>query len=220
MPPMAKLYPIHLNVRGRRAVVVGAGRVGLRKAAALAEAGAEVVVVAPGASRAPLPPGATAVDEPYRPGHLDGAALAFACTDEAQTNAAVAEEARRRGIWANVADDPAAGDFIVPIRRDAGDVCVTVSTGGASVDLARRLIDAFDLPDGVGAFARRLARLRKEVRHRVPDPARRRAIYAALAADDMRQAFQTQGPQALDDRLGELLDADDAHGRAPGEDGP
>jgi len=42
---MAK-YPIFLEMRGRRAVVIGGGAVAVRKAQALLDAGARLVVVA------------------------------------------------------------------------------------------------------------------------------------------------------------------------------
>ncbi len=44
-------YPIELKMEGRTAVVVGLGRVGRRKAAALVAAGARVIGVDPGKSQ-------------------------------------------------------------------------------------------------------------------------------------------------------------------------
>ncbi|HWP33962.1 MAG TPA: NAD(P)-dependent oxidoreductase, partial [Thermodesulfobacteriota bacterium] len=88
------LYPLLLELAGRRVVVVGAGRVAERKTAALLEAGADVVVIAPEATAAL----ARAAAErrllwhrrPYRPGDLRGAALAFAAAAPREVNAAVA----------------------------------------------------------------------------------------------------------------------------------
>ncbi len=40
-------YPVILQLRGRRAVVVGGGKVAARKIHGLLEAGAEIVMIAP-----------------------------------------------------------------------------------------------------------------------------------------------------------------------------
>ncbi|HHT9131555.1 MAG TPA: precorrin-2 dehydrogenase/sirohydrochlorin ferrochelatase family protein, partial [Candidatus Tripitaka californicus] len=44
---MPRYYPIYLDVKGKRCVVVGGGEVAYRKALGLKEVGAEVVVIAP-----------------------------------------------------------------------------------------------------------------------------------------------------------------------------
>src|SRR5581483_6650142 len=93
------VYPIALDLAGRRAVVVGGGRVALRRAAGLIESGAVVEVIAPA-----VLPGLAALDvtvhaRQYRDGDLDGAWLAHAATGDPRVNTAVAAEAERRRIW-------------------------------------------------------------------------------------------------------------------------
>jgi precorrin-2 dehydrogenase/sirohydrochlorin ferrochelatase len=44
---IAAYYPVSLNIRGRKCVVVGGGEVALRKAKALLEHGADVKVISP-----------------------------------------------------------------------------------------------------------------------------------------------------------------------------
>ena len=44
---MDHYYPVFLNIRGKRCVVVGGGEVALRKVKALLECGANVTVVSP-----------------------------------------------------------------------------------------------------------------------------------------------------------------------------
>ena len=141
------LYPIFLDLSGRRCVVVGGGEVANRKARKLLQARARVVVISPEVG-AELESVAVEVHRrPYREGDLEGAYLAFAATDSRAVNAAVAREAQERGIPVNVADRPSEGDFALPSTLRRGRLQVAVSTGGASPALARRrreeLEDAF-----------------------------------------------------------------------------
>jgi siroheme synthase-like protein len=133
------LYPIFLNLDGKRCVVVGGGAVANRKARKLLQARAEVVAISPEV-KPELESVATEVRRrPYREGDLEGASLVFAATNRREVNAAVTREARGRGIPVNVADEPSEGDFALPSVLRRGQLQLAVSTGGASPTLARRV---------------------------------------------------------------------------------
>jgi precorrin-2 dehydrogenase/sirohydrochlorin ferrochelatase len=138
-----RFFPLNLDLRGMRVLVVGGGRVAGRKCLGLLRAVARPVVVAPvlcGALRRLAAGGL--IEHQLRgfdPEDLAGAALAFAATSDPAVNRAVAAEARRRGIPVNIADAPELCDFTVPADLQRGDLLLTVSTGGASPALARRL---------------------------------------------------------------------------------
>ena len=133
------LYPIFLDLSDRRCVVVGGGEVANRKARKLLQARARVVVISPEVG-AELESVVFEVHRrPYRGGDLEGAYLAFAATDAREVNAAVAREAKERGVPVNVADRPSEGDFALPSTLRRGRLQVAVSTGGASPTLARRI---------------------------------------------------------------------------------
>jgi precorrin-2 dehydrogenase/sirohydrochlorin ferrochelatase len=138
------LYPIFLDLSGRRCVVVGGGQVANRKARKLLQARAEVVVISPQV-RPELESVAAEVHRRlYQEGDLEGAHLAFAATDVREVNAAVAREAAERGVPVNVADRPSEGDFAVPSTLRRGRLQLAVSTGGASPTLARRIKDELE----------------------------------------------------------------------------
>jgi siroheme synthase-like protein len=133
------LYPIFLDLSGRRCVVVGGGGVANRKARKLLQARARVVVISPEIG-AELESVAVEIHRrPYRKGDLEGAYLAFAATNAREVNAAVAREAKERGVPVNVADSPSEGDFALPSTLRRGRLQVAISTGGASPTLARRI---------------------------------------------------------------------------------
>ena len=139
-------YPIALDLRGRRAVVIGEIAVREGKVEALVEGGAaDVVVVAPG----PL----DRLDElERRHGHavavrrrgwraddLDGAAVVVASGDDPADRSEIARRARERGALVNVMDDVDNCDWAAPAVVRRGDLVVAVSTGGRSPALASRL---------------------------------------------------------------------------------
>jgi precorrin-2 dehydrogenase/sirohydrochlorin ferrochelatase len=135
----AVLYPIFLDLSGRRCVVVGGGGVAKRKARKLLQAHARVVVISPDIAPELKSVAVEVHRRPYREGDLEGAYLAFAATNVREVNAAVAREAKERGIPINVADKPSEGDFALPSTLRRGRLQVAVSTGGASPTLARRI---------------------------------------------------------------------------------
>ena len=138
------LYPIFLDLSGRRCVVVGGGEVANRKARKLLQARALVVVISP-EIEAELESVAIEIHRrPYREGDLEGAYLAFAATSSREVNAAVAREAKGRGVPVNVADKPSEGDFALPATLRRGRLQVAVSTGGASPTLARKIKDELE----------------------------------------------------------------------------
>jgi len=113
--------------------------VATRKVGKLLQAGAEVVVVSPEVRLELAGMDVEIQRRTYEYGDLRRANLAFTATGSRDVNAAVAGEAKERGVPINVADRPAEGDFAVPSTLRRGGLQVAVSTGGASPTLARRI---------------------------------------------------------------------------------
>ena len=132
-------YPIFLDLRYRPVLVAGAGKVALRKVKGLLEAGAVVTVVAPRweTEFETLP--VRLVRRRFRLSDLAEAVLVFAATDDRRTNHRICLLARKRGVFANIADSLDECDFIVPARIARGDVQIAISTGGKSPRLAGEL---------------------------------------------------------------------------------
>jgi len=139
MSEYACYYPIFLDLRNKPVLVVGAGKVALRKTRGLLEAQARVKVVAPRWEPAFQSLPVCLLPRKFRASDLKGASLAFAATDDRRVNHRVAVEARRRGIPVNVADAREECDFLVPARLRSGGVQIAVSTGGRSPRLAAAL---------------------------------------------------------------------------------
>jgi precorrin-2 dehydrogenase/sirohydrochlorin ferrochelatase len=184
-------YPVFLDLAGRPALVVGGGAVALRKARALAEAGARVRVVAPSLRPEFAADGRfECVAAPYDRRHLEGARVVVAATDDEATNARVAADGRAAGALVNVVDRPALCDFIVPAQVRRGDLRVAISTGGASPMLARRLRERLEREFGpeYGTYLAVMREMRAEVLARDLAPETMRRVFERLAADDVLAA--------------------------------
>jgi len=136
-------YPIFLNVNVKRCVVVGGGKVALRKVKMLLECGAKVTVISPALHqdlvRLAQGKAIRLIERDYESGDLDGAVVVIAATDVEEVNRSVAHEAKKRGIFVNVVDDPGESDFIVPSFLRRGDLTIAISTGGTSPALAKKI---------------------------------------------------------------------------------
>ena len=201
-----KTYAIMLDIRGHRVAIIGGGSVALRKARSALEAGAIVTLICPDPP-ANVPPGTTVISERYRPEHLAGSRLVFACTDDRAVNAQIARDARAVGALVNAVDQPDDCDFFAPALAAFGDVQIAIGTGGSAPSLARWLRDriAAAVPERIADFAAALGDLRELLKTRISDLDTRMAIMKQLAGPDMYDRFVAAGPQALQDQMEKLI---------------
>ena len=121
-------FPLFLDLNGKKAVIVGGGKIALRRAGVLLSFGAEVTIIAPECEA--VPEGASFLQRPYEPGDLAGAFLAVAATDCREVNQQVGQEAKATGILVSVADRKEESTFFFPaICTGSGLVAGVVSQG-------------------------------------------------------------------------------------------
>ena len=167
MPRFA--YPVALDLHDAMVLVVGGGRVGARKAAGLAAAGARVRLVAIAVSGHVVRDDLAEIHErAFLDEDLDDVRLVVTATGDESIDAAVSAAARTRGIWANAADQPVDCEFILPAVARRGRVTIAVSTDGASPALARELRNVVDelLTDDIAVLAEELAAERAAIQAR------------------------------------------------------
>jgi siroheme synthase-like protein len=145
---MSSYYPVFLDLKGRRCLVVGGGSVAERKTRMLLEHNALVTVISPalnqGLQQLAEQGAIQVVPRNFKSNDLRGAFLAIAATDDPITNAAVSDKGRKQRILINVVDDPKVSDFIVPSIVRRGDITIAISTAGKSPALARKIRTELD----------------------------------------------------------------------------
>ena len=188
------MFPVFLNPCGRRCLVVGGGPVGIRRARALAAAGATVRLVC-------LEPPAQGVGgvewrtEAYRADHLHGAFLVFAAATP-EVNDRVVTDARARGLLVNSASDPLNSDFVVPAVGTVGGIQLAVGTGASAPGLAARIRDhlAAHIDEPLTIWVELVAGLRDEIRTNL-SPDRGANLLRRLAEPEWLERIRTAGPE-------------------------
>ena len=188
-----RYYPLFVDLKGRRCVVVGGGAIAQRKALALVRSGASVSVISP-----TVTPRLQAVARQGRLRHiarwvrsddLRGSWLVISATNDPAINARVARAAKRLRIFVNVVDQSALCSFIAPAIFQRGLLTVAFSTAGASPLMAKRLRRAFARRLG-GEHARMLRlleALRPAVHARLRLPAARKRYFESLLDGPLNQ---------------------------------
>jgi precorrin-2 dehydrogenase/sirohydrochlorin ferrochelatase len=207
---MAK-YPIFLDLSGRRVVLVGGGAVAARKANALLEAGARLVVVTENASEAITALCARGAAEliraKYSKQYIAEAVLVVAATNDAKTNEEVYRDCQALEILCNVVDEPRLCDFFVPSVVKRGDLQIAISTEGdcpAYAGHLRKKLEAI-FTEKHGGFLSELERMRKRIIDALSSPADRKSLLGSLVDDESFEYFKANGPNAWRERAENLI---------------
>lgn len=195
-----KYYPVFLDLRAQRCLVIGEGPLADEKEAGLRRSGATVER-----------------SRQYKPGSLAGVRLVVDASGDQLTGAQVWEEAERLGVLVNVVDVPERCRFIAPAVVDRDPLVVAISTSGESPFLASALRMRLERWLGAewGPFVSLVGRLRRRLRARGVPLTAQTDVYRRLLRGPVRRLLrQGRGPeaklraQALADAAGQA-----AHGR-------
>ena len=205
---MQHLFPVNLNLRDRKCLIVGGGRVAERKVRSLLQCEADIWIVSPELTdelvKLVQEDKITHINRHYKIEDLDDCFLVVSAVDDREVNSRVAHECFQRNIPINVVDDPVRCTFTVPSVLRRGPLCISVSTTGKSPLLARKIREQLEELFGVGyaEFLELMGEIRNRVLEDVPDGEKRRRIFECLIDSDilelMRKKIQDTGRKAQD----------------------
>ncbi|MDR4504649.1 MAG: bifunctional precorrin-2 dehydrogenase/sirohydrochlorin ferrochelatase [Candidatus Scalindua sp.] len=205
---MARFYPVYLDIRGKRCVIVGGGKVAYRKACSLQDAGADVIVISPDVcSDIVKRNGLTVIKKNYEEGLIDDAFLVIAATDNQEVNRKIAIDAGKRNIQVNVVDCPELCSFTVPSTINRGDLCISISTGGASPALAKNIRSKLEeiFISEYEEYIILLTKMRTLALSEVTDDLKRRKILQRLAENDMLEIVKTRGAKEAETKMRQII---------------
>jgi siroheme synthase-like protein len=200
-------YPVTLNLQGKKALVVGAGRVAYRKARHLLRCGAKLTLLAKNFH--PLfeklfreHPGLTRLKKGYLAEDLEGMFLVIAATGDPRTDRDIQQQARKRGVLFSCVDTAIDSDFFVAASITRGDLQVAFSSNGKVPGLSRSLRKKWEprFPPEWKDFVAFLEKERRRLK-KLPPSAKRDTLIRRLSHAEIIDCFETQGLEAVADRI-------------------
>lgn len=206
-----RYFPLFIDMKSRKALIVGGGEEALRKVRLLLKTEARIEIVAqelhPELTDLAVGGNIAWVGRGFSPAQLDGAACVFAAADD-DVNERVSAEARKRDILVNVVDDAELSNSIVPAIVDRDPLVVAIGTEGAAPVLAQGIRGELEasLPPFLGALTKAAGSLRERVARDIPAGSSRRQFWQRFFFGSIRDAF-ARGAGAFRDEVEELISA-------------
>lgn len=214
------VFPTFFKVEDAAVAVFGDGAEAFAKARLLHNTRARIIAhtVAPEADYADFLArhAIERVAQSFHPGQVEGAALVFAATGDAEQDRKIVVAARARRIPANAVDQPEFCDFYTPALVNRAPIAVAIGTEGAGPVLAQMIRAEIDrrLPRSLGRLARLAEEFRASVERSVPRGTMRRKFWRRFFSGDVADAV-SEGNIADARRNAERLIAASG-GREPG----
>ncbi len=163
-------FPFFKEMKGASGLIVGGGRVALRKAEALLPYGPSLRVIAPELLPEFYKLDVRREERAFEDSDLEeGTDFVIAASADSEINSRVARLCREQRILVNVADNPALCTFLFPSLIHRGRLSVGISTGGASPTAAVWLRKQFEqlLPEQIEPMLEWLFQQRTEQKERI-----------------------------------------------------
>jgi precorrin-2 dehydrogenase/sirohydrochlorin ferrochelatase len=138
-------FPAWFKLTGVPVLIVGGGKIALRRSKKLVECGAVLTLVSPsfipGFSELRKKGTLLLVTRPFEPRDLQGQKMVFAATDDAAVNEDVCREAAARGLWVSSGILSEQATLFPGASLNRGGLSIAVSTGGRAPLFAATLRD-------------------------------------------------------------------------------
>ena len=208
---MPRYYPAYIDIKGKRCLVVGGGKVAERKVKLLLKCDAMVSVVSPELisrlkelnSKGKI----KFFKGEFKEKYLKDMFLVIGATDNSEVNLKIYKAASKKNILVNIVDSPEICNFIVPSIVERGDLIIAISTGGKSPALSKKLRK--ELEDRYGfeysKFLNTMGSLRKKISSKIRDKKKREEIYNKLVDSDIINLIRDGNNKSAKNRIDEII---------------
>lgn len=210
---MNKYYPMMINIKNEKCLVVGGGNVAYRKINELIKYGAKVTLVSRKINEnikcivKNMDENIIYIKDNYKEEYINGSLIVIAATNNRDINSQIASDCKEKNILVNVVDDLENSGFIVPAKVKRGDLTITISTNGQcpfySKLLRKKLETQFD--DSYSTVVNILGDFRKELLLNIKSSSKRRDIMASLDVEYYIKRFKEIGEEGVRKEMGKLI---------------
>jgi precorrin-2 dehydrogenase/sirohydrochlorin ferrochelatase len=206
-----RYYPVNLDIRNRKCLVVGGGSVGTRKVMTLLDCGGKVTVVSNKVTRQlhKLADSGSIVlkKRPFQISDLDKMFLVIGATDNPELNLQIHTEAERLGMLCNIADRPEVCNFILPAIVNRGDLIIAISTSGKSPAFAKMMRKNLEMEFGTeyAEFLELMGGIRNKLLNQDHEPEAHKPLFEKLIQRDLVKMIKDRDIVAINSLLFEIL---------------
>lgn len=189
-------YPAFLDLKGKKVVVCGGGKVAERKVLSLIKTGGNITVISPWLTKRLEKEKQSGrirhIHRQYRKGDLKKAFLVIAATDSRDVNELISREAV---CLLNVVDTPDLCNFVVPSVVNRWPLILAVSTSGVSPALSRSIRKELESLYGmeICSYLKFLKRYRRHAMKLIHDKIKRKKFLVEIASERMLNMLRKKG---------------------------
>ena len=196
---MAKLFPVLIDIEGKKCVVFGGGSVAERKVKTLLEYGAKITLISPEITEKLkqfiLEGKIEYFQREYRKGDTKDAFLVVPATSDSKINEKIAKEAK---FLVNLVEKKKINKlkaiiYTVPAIVEKGDLTIAISTEFPALSkLLKEEIEKFYGKD-FALYLKYLNKLRREIQKKIPDDKERQKIFKKIASKKTVSILRQKG---------------------------
>ena len=210
MKYIPKYFPLLISLKGKRCLVVGGGRVALRKVRNLLPYSTKIFVVSPEcvpklkeiAKRGKI----TLFKRPFIDTDLENVDLVFIATNNENLNCVIANKAKSLNIPVNVVDDPDKCSFIIPSMIRRGPLLITISTDALYPALSKKIRKKLEKDFGKDfeKYIILIGELRDKIIKQIKDKKQKEEIVEFILNSDIFKVIKEMGKKEAK-KLGEKI---------------
>ena len=189
-------FPLFLDARSLRCLIVGAGEIAARKLELIMKTPAHITVVAPWAcetvKRLAKNEKVTLIEREFIDSDLTDKDMVFIATDKSETNQAIHDLAREQIVLVNVVDNTPLCQFITPSIVDRSPIIIAMSSGGVAPVLLRYLRQKLEtvLPANLSKLGAFSEKFREKVKQSLNGVTARRYFWEDVLDGDIAEMVE------------------------------